>query len=345
MAVMLVAALLPCLGCSNRAHSDLYQQRMASEIRVLEDQLYDADYQNQVLADKVQQLERSKKDCDPEATNYGPPAPTETHPAPQPYVPEPVPGQMIYDDAGIGAGLETELELPSFDEGTPVAPDEIESPPGVPIPLRDPKTDLPTGDEATDRLLPAPGGPEPPSMKDTIVPQVEEGPILPPPSKEEGESNPPNQIILPDSVQAAAGTPTGLRLHPGLSGGSPTDGEVDEITIVVSVVDDLNKAVDLEKFDVDAEMSVVILDPEREGDEARIGRWDFTAEEVKSMIQSSPVSGFHVPIRWDKHPLAEEVIAHVRLRAEDDEMRCHDRLKITKKAIIADWTPRGESLR
>ena len=49
-------------GCRSRAHNDLYQDKMASEIRVLEDQLYDADYQNRVLRDKVWRLQRSQRD-------------------------------------------------------------------------------------------------------------------------------------------------------------------------------------------------------------------------------------------------------------------------------------------
>ena len=53
LAIVLLVAGPACISGCGRAHSDLYQQRMASEIRVLEDQLYDADYQNQVLQEKL----------------------------------------------------------------------------------------------------------------------------------------------------------------------------------------------------------------------------------------------------------------------------------------------------
>ncbi|MFK8113122.1 MAG: hypothetical protein AB8B91_13020 [Rubripirellula sp.] len=333
-----VLAIALC-GCNNRAHTDLYQQRLAGEVRVLEDQLYDADYQNRVLQDKVEQLKRAKEeDCKPTTTNFGPSTP----PPAQPYHPPTmVPEPVINGDLGMEQGFESELSLPAFDAGIPVDPSTIEGPPIEPIPLRDSNAQQ----ESTDRLLPAPGGPEPPSKADTEIPQVEEGPIAPPPGKEEGDSSPPNQIILPDSVQASANVPEGLRLHTGLSGGTWADNEIQGMTVVVNVVDKLGQTVDLGDFDIDAEMSIVVLDPEREGDSAKLGRWDFDNEEVAQLIKSTPVSGFHVPIQWDQPPLGEEVIVHVRLRAEDDEMRCDGALKVAKKTVIADWTPRADTLR
>jgi hypothetical protein len=341
-ALIALWALVATSGCSNRAHTDLYQQRMASEIRVLEDQLYDADYQNRVLQDKLQQVERKAANCEPAPKPTVNPTPV--HPSPQAgtdsYAPTIAPTPVIPD---MGDGLESELGLPIFDEGVPVSADELAGPPIDPVPLDD--ADTPNNDNTTERRLPAPGGPEPPSKADTTDPQVDEGMVLPPPKEGEIESDSPNQIVLPDSVQAAAGVPAGLRLNEALSGGTRVDGQLPGMTIVVNVVDKIGKVVDLEDFDVAAELSIVILDPEKEGDEARIGRWDFSSEEVAAMVESTPISGFHVPVSWDQQPSGEDVVVHVRLRAEDDEMRCDATLKAEKKAIIADWTPRGETLR
>ena len=54
LAVAVLASSL--LGCRGRAQRELYEAKMAHEIRVLEDQLYEADYHNRVLIDKLEQM-------------------------------------------------------------------------------------------------------------------------------------------------------------------------------------------------------------------------------------------------------------------------------------------------
>ncbi len=44
-------------GCRGAAYRDVYTQKMAGEIRNLEDQLYQADYENQVLNDRLSRAE------------------------------------------------------------------------------------------------------------------------------------------------------------------------------------------------------------------------------------------------------------------------------------------------
>lgn len=368
-----ICALLACLfasalvGCSNRAHRDLYQQRMANEIRVLEDQLYDADYQNRVLRDKLEHCQACVN-APPEPTVAGDSAAenqrsqspsgrsrSRTDDEPEDDEPE-----------DMGRGLESidsddmsdDLELPSFDEGD--AMDDLELPtldegePVDPEALTDPispSPEPPAPQQPTPQqpapLPPAPGGPEPPSKRDTTIPQIDPGEILPPPAADDGGTPKPNgQITLPDTLQASAGIPAQLRVHTGLSGGYRVEGNIDDMKIVVNVVDSLGKPVDLEKFDIDADLSIVILDPQREPSEARIGRWDFGARQVASFVRSDPIIGLHIPIQWkDLQPSGDEMIVHVRLRADEDEMRCEQKLKVEKKRAIAQWTPRGEELK
>jgi hypothetical protein len=202
-------------------------------------------------------------------------------------------------------------------------------------------------DVSPDELLPAPGGPEPPGKRDTEIPPIVPGDPLPPPAPDEKDAQPPGKIDLPDSVSTTeTGQPETLRIHPALSGGQKVDGHIDGMLIVVNVVDKLGKTVDLDTFEVDADLSIVILDPQREPSEARIGRWDFSSEQVAELVRSEPISGLHVPIQWqDSEPLGKEVIVHIRLRGEDDEMRCEQRLKVERQTAIAEWTPRGEALK
>ena len=336
-------------GCSNRAHSDLYQQRMASEIRVLEDQLYDADYQNRVLREELERCKtKPSADCPvpptsakpPPAASYGPAlappvrdvfkTPDDSQ-SPEPLidpVPDPTPDATPDSGDEMDLGFETELELPSIDEGTPVEP-------SLPTDTDAPKKNLP----------PAPGGPEPPSKADTAIPKVEPGDILPPPAKEDGEAKPPGQIEL-DDLRTGGGVPENLQLHAGLSGGYRFEDDSEGMMIVVNVVDQFGKTVNLDGFDIDAELSVVIMDPEAEPDQARLGRWDFPARNIPGMIRNRPMSAIHIPIAWqERHPIAKNVTVHVRLRADEDEMRCEGDVKVTKLNIASGWGPRGDSRR
>ena len=154
------------------------------------------------------------------------------------------------------------------------------------------------------------------------------------------------KLNCPDSVRAGWGLPESLRLHTALSGGHRIDGHLQDMVVVVNVLDRLGKTVDLNHFDIEADLSVVILDPEVESSQARLGRWDFDRSQVGQLIQAEPISGFHIPIEWaDTEPTGKEVVVHVRLRAGDDEMRCEGRLNVEKQAAIAEWTPRGDSRR
>lgn len=127
----LLFAALPVLvstGCRGRAQRDLYEAKMAHEIRVLEDQLYEADYHNRVLIDKLEQI-RLKSQPASNVSDH-PKRSYETIPAPVPepknlgnIAPEPI-GDPLPDDASTL----TPPELPATGEGKalpsdPTAPD------------------------------------------------------------------------------------------------------------------------------------------------------------------------------------------------------------------------------
>ncbi len=83
------------IGCRGRAQDDYYRQKLTNQIRVLEDQLYDADYQNRVLRDK---LEQSRSPAPPVSLGADELPPehsfdTERHRR----VPEPVPDYDVMD--------------------------------------------------------------------------------------------------------------------------------------------------------------------------------------------------------------------------------------------------------
>lgn len=340
---------------------------------MLEDQLYEADYHNRVLRDKLKQarIEASEVQVHSATPAQGKSSRDSDSGSSRPPMepsPDPRSDQSDSPDAVDEMNLD-ELIPPTFDEGDPIDPkalrdiDDVEggtsestpskSSDGSAAPSFTPPT-LP-GDEpatsgkgASGGLEPAPGGPVPPSKNDTEIPPVLPGEQLPPGDNDGGADDikPPGQILLPDSVNANDRIPDTLRIHPGLSGGHRVDGEVEGMTIVVNVVNHLGKTINLKDFLVSGELSVVILDPKREPTEARIGRWNYQPEEVSELIRDEPISGFHIPIDWqDFQPEGDEVIVHVRLRAEEDEMRCEGMVSVEKQPAIAEWTPRGEPIR
>jgi hypothetical protein len=318
------ALLLAQLGCRSHAHRDVYSAKMANEIRVLEDQLYEADYQNQILREKLQRAKNHSFQSTIDE-RYPPAEPAPAGDSDQP-------DDFDIEDWDMGADLgEPMIDNDGF------APDEGTSVPPV------------TPGENGVEMLPPPGGPEPPGKKDLEISPIVPGEILPPPTTEGEEMEaPPGKVDLPEALdanQTPLPIPERLELHSGLSGGHrfDDDPEMDGLYLVINVVDQRGQLLDVSQFDIDADMSVVALDPTLEAADAKIARWDFTAGEVAEFIRSAPVYGFHVPVKWqDRLPASDQVIVHVRLKTEDEEMRCEGRLSVNRPATIADWTPRGE---
>ncbi len=419
IALIILGVLLPTAhGCRSRAQQDLYQQKMIREVRILEDKLYEADYKNRILAEK---LKRARIEASEVPIHSAKPARRpdtlrpEVNPREADFGPTPDPDSNRSDNRSENLTEEDEeiglsdLLPPTFDEGEPVAPSALgNNEPNTPIeseepyqrdpvPLTDPPVNptpnvLPTpsfpdvnstrpetelkkaapatrppafmlppsagnalnGDvdkpptpKAGTRLLdPAPGGPEPPGKEDTELPPVFPGEQLPPQLGSPHENIPPGQIQLPDSVKSNETVPDSLKIHPTLSGANRIGEKIHDMLLVVNVVNDLGKTISLDEFLVDGEMSVVVLDPKRDSSLARLGRWNFDREQVLRFVKDSPVSGFHIPLDWTMdEPLGSEVIVHVRLRAEGDEMLCEAKLNVDKQRGVAGWLPRAESFR
>jgi len=413
IALLTLGVVLPAAnGCRSRAQQDLYQQKMIREVRILEDKLYEADYKNRALTEKLKRarIEASEVPIHSARPARRPDIPKYEIEQGQPeFEPTPDPNanriNNLKGDSDDEIGL-SDLLPPTFDEGDPVAPDvmdinELNGEPAQPssnepVPLTDPpnaespdtlptpafqglnpptsesplrtepspsapaftlpptaaspsnKSDTaPSESKAGSQLLdPAPGGPVPPSKEDTELPPVLPGEQLPPQLGSPEKNNPPGQIKLPDSVKSNERIPDSLQIHPTLSGATRVQQQIQDMLLVVNVVNDLGKTINLKDFLVDGEMSIVVLDPKREPSVARLGRWNFDRDQVLSFIKENPVSGFHIPLDWTMdEPLGSEVIVHIRLRAEGDEMRCEAKLNVDKQRGIAGWLPRAESFR
>ncbi|MCC9601586.1 hypothetical protein LOC67_13595 [Stieleria sp. JC731] len=389
-------ASLPLIGCRGRAQDDYYRQKLTNQIRVLEDQLYDADYQNRVLQDKLEHA-RSVN-----GLPYEDPSAFELQDRPLPAIPEPVPDydvidldspdseNAIEDPSAVQERPQSEspgttLPMPSSqspDEPAPLQdPDPIAEPatdPNPPTQQDDPESTandttgglgLPTetvpmpipDPDTNDELLPPPLG-----TGEQLLPptedQLQDDQIIPgtPKPPAEDPSTPPGKIVFPADLKKMSfeqeievPVPDRLQIHPTLSGGHQTDEDtpLDGLYLVVNAVDASGNTLSLDNYDIDAELNVVVLDPLDESDDPRLGRWDFTPDEVRKLVHASPNrgqsdetsnNGFHIPIEWlDRVPIGDDVIVHVRLKAAEEEMRCQQQLRMSDSVTTSSWLPRG----
>jgi hypothetical protein len=356
-ALIVLALSFASTGCRSRAYRDVYAQKMASEIRVLEDQLYEADYENQVLRDELARAETR---------------------ASQVVVPQTRRRTLLgrtLDESGNVIDLRT--------KPTEAEPPAIASPPDLDLPARplpdgklpdelqplldppaeselDTKSDaIPNGRSSgssanradTESPYVPPAEAVPPSMELT-VPDVELGEPVPPPANGVPET-PPGQIELPDTAKKLGvgppAEPVAIRINSSLSGGFKSDDQPakEGVTVIIEAIDDKGMPVRLENFDIDANLSVVLLDPSRPGETARLGKWDFGPDDVRSMIHDQPTtsgqanSAIQVTIPWgDQKPDASKVIAHVRLSAAEALMQTQGEIA-TAQPSMAQWTPRS----
>lgn len=306
-------ALLPLCGCRGAAYREVYQQKMAGEIRVLEDQLYDADYHNQVLTDELERLKR-----------------------------------RIAIPEGSPAVRAERTERSTLAEEVPrVQPrSEAASPPPRSRPTLPARPILPDASEAPE----PPQVAIPPGAEELQFPDVDLGAPVPPGDPSGPAEPPPGQIQLPDSVQMLyrrePSPPVLIRINPGLSGGHRFDDSQEQrgVYLAIEAVDEQGRVVDLDDFEVQGELSVALLDPQREPTEARLGQWTFDQEALRSMIRShggqpAAADRIDVYVRWEeKQPLGTHVIAHVRLSAEQTQLRAEAQLPIAETALM-QWSP------
>jgi hypothetical protein len=171
-------------------------------------------------------------------------------------------------------------------------------------------------------------------------------PVIPgdiaPPTRGGGDDQPPGQILLPDSAHTPDVIPESLRIHPGLTTGVHEDKTFAGATLVVNALDRRGRDVNLNDFEVAAALAVVVLDPELDAADAKIGRWDFSRKEVQAMIAENKSGGLKIPVRWEeKTPSSDTVIVPVRLRGDDQEMRTEATLNLQPKTASSTWSPRA----
>lgn len=136
---------------------------------------------------------------------------------------------------------------------------------------------------------------------------------------------------------------TQLVLNRLLSGGYDSDGRPGDegIVVVIEPRDDRGRRVE-----APAPVSVVVLDPALDGEDARVARWDFTAEQTAAISWgggSSP--GLDLQMGWpDAPPVHEELHVFVRYVTSDGRnLQTDDRIHVElPDGRTAGWVPRPE---
>ena len=163
-----------------------------------------------------------------------------------------------------------------------------------------------------------------------------------PPRGEDTTQLPPGQIPTPagtrDLFPPPPSIPVAAKIHMGLTGihHTDSDNEVDGLYLVLSPVDETGQHVT-----ADTPLSIVVLDPAREGDAARLGRWDFEPGEVRVSYREAPTPSFQLPILWqDKRPAGDEVAVFIRFTLEDGTQLQSDVMIPLTQPRVVDWRSR-----
>jgi hypothetical protein len=135
---------------------------------------------------------------------------------------------------------------------------------------------------------------------------------------------------------------THLFLNPAFTGGCDLDGQPGDDGLKV-VLEPRNSS---DEYVPEAgSLSLVVLDPEREGDAARVARWDFDLDAARQVLaQSGTSKGLALELPWPaSSPSASRLHLYVRYESADGHRIQTDRdIYITPPGqAISRWTPRA----
>ena len=321
-------------GCARRAYTDVYVESMASEIRDLEDQLYEFDSEYRVLEQELELLHAEN------ARLRGS--------LPKNTTPGATPGQSIFGGARNvpdGAAAPRLLPVPGSGESSSrqprtgasgVAPSLDESPPAASA--ASPRGPESPNDLPQPRSAPQQSDSDPYDLKDLSPPTIEHGEAMPPvlPAPKTDPAGPLTlngahdleielgQIKVPAQLTSAAGAIAPARLqpipempedtriveikfHPSLCRAVNMDGEGDDDGLSL-VLQPLNSAGEF--VPLPADLVIVAVDPSRDDAQRPAGRWAYQSADVHAKLQPIGSSqGIHLTLPWTgAKPEADRVV-------------------------------------
>jgi hypothetical protein len=312
-ALLLPAALAGCSGPQVRTHID----SVNSEYRQLEDYVY-------CLEDENAKLERRLNHVQ---DNYERVLRGEA-----PRRPGSTPPKTNGSSESSGSG---DLTPPEIEPGTPTTPPASKSSrssvqrPSLPVSSSKPLEKLDLGPPVIDI----------PGASDESAPKTDKLPTPAVPRAEQPAAPQSLPVSLPESP--ADTRVTHVSLNPLLTGGADFDRQPGDEGL--SIVLEPRNAADQYVPQAGA-VSIVVLDPAKQGEAARIARWDFTLSATQQKLQTASVAkGIQLEMPWPASPpTTNQLKVFVRYETADGRRLQTDReIFITPPGqVVQRWTPR-----
>jgi hypothetical protein len=301
-----VLGLATLAGCRTAPYVNSHLETVNSEYRQLEDYVY-------CLEEDNARLQRQLEDCKAARPGTGDSSSGERE------------GLFRRKLRSTPNGDSPELAPPTIDPGTPSDPsDPAETPPRR-------------------STLNKPAADDPPENLDLAPPSIE----LPAPESAPKPTEPPATLPAPAKPEPLPpATPTDTKithlfLNPIMTGGSDLDSRPGDDGL--SVVIEPRNAAD-EYVPQAGTISIVVLDPSKAGEEARVARWNFDLSATQQKLKtSSAARGIQLQMPWPATPpTAERLQLFVRYETADGRKLQTDReiFLASPGQLSQRWTPR-----
>ncbi len=366
-------------GCHQRAYNELYVENMASEIRLLEDRIYEYDAEYRALENELEDLratneglESRLRDAEQDRTDrFSSPKSVPKTDTSKPSSPKPAPPKSSGSKPEVP---KESLKLP------PSEVLEVDTP--APPPFNSKSSDAGGGE-----LLPSKPNAEP---NGSLLPDSNSAPLLPNPKllepplssgaqapRELAPSQPqaldrassaprglPSEVArasyeerriaaptLPPAPTTGPSTTTGsatpsdtrirqIEFHPGLCRGIRRDGNVGEEGIALVLVPRNQK----HEFVAASGKITVVLEEPGEGQAHRLGKWEYTAQEAAERLEPvGSAQGIHLELPWQENkPQSNLIDVYVRFTDEQGiTMVNHRQIHLRKPTPgQSTWTPK-----
>lgn len=138
---------------------------------------------------------------------------------------------------------------------------------------------------------------------------------------------------------------TAIHINPRLTGGYDFDKQPGDEGVMV-VIEPRNR--NGQYVDETGQLSIVVLDPQKEGKDAYVARWDFESYEAQEKMKRSLLGkGIHMQLPWPGgYPESETLVLFVRYETPDGrkiEQKKEIRVQLPLK-ISSRWTPAMQEL-
>lgn len=285
------------LGCRSPGQMNSYIESHNAENRLLEDEIYALQGENEALQAEVASLQEKLQRAKPGAAHSTAPGgglfrrnrssePGGTDPGHLPSLPEIEEGDSVAPEEVMpqGAGIAPD-KRPTW---SPTPPTRAELP-SKSLPSH--SVQMPVDDKHEDKSLPV--TPKPAPAEDLQLPAESE---LPAP---EGPAETPKTQAEPEPIDNKVSQ---LFLHPQFTGSANLDSSPGDDGIRV-LIQPQNKSGEF--LPQAGHITIVALDPSRQGDAARLARWEFEADAIAPMLSANGARrGIYLQLPWPGQPPA-----------------------------------------